>query len=145
MFKNLKSYTKIFNILIKYKSKGFSMIEIMIVLVLIGIITTLGISTLSGSLSRGKIKVAQIKAYELSRLIDFYKIQFGNYPSNDNGWNALINPPDGSAIINDIPNDPWNNQYLYIYPGIHNLNSPDIVSRGPDGIFSTDDIGNWEK
>jgi len=125
--------------------KGFSLIEIMIVLVLIGIIVSLTVTSFSNTLSRGKIKAAQIKAYELSRLLDMYKLQFNNYPKNTEGWKALINPAYGPSFLDDKPLDPWHNEYLYLFPGENNINSPDVISRGPDGIFSDDDIGNWEK
>lgn len=130
--------------LIHNKFSGFSIIEMMIVLIIIGIIATLSISTLNNALLKAKIKAAQIQAYSLSRSLSMYKLQFGEYPNEKEGWTALINPPDGIQLLDKIPVDPWQNQYIYIYPGEHNLNSPDVVSRGPDGLFSDDDIGNWE-
>jgi general secretion pathway protein G len=128
----------------KKNFNAFSIIEMMIVLVLIGIISTLSISTVTSSLAKAKIKAAHIQSYELSRLLDIYKLQFGNYPSEKEGWNNLLFPPDNIPLIKKIPMDPWDNQYIYMYPGERNLTSPDVVSRGPDGIFSQDDIGNWD-
>jgi len=129
---------------VNHKLKAFSIIEMMIVLIIIGIIATISISTVSNTLIKAKIKTAQIQSYNLTRLTNIYKLQFGSYPDEKEGWRALINPPDNIPLIDKIPVDPWNNQYVYIYPGEHNLRGPDIISRGPDGIFSDDDIGNWE-
>merc|ERR1712196_70427 len=105
----------------------------MIVLIIIGIIATISISTVSNTLVKAKIKTAQIQSYNLTRLLNIYKLQFGSYPDEKNGWLALINPPDNIPLIEKIPLDPWNNQYVYIYPGEHNLKCPDVISRGPDG------------
>jgi len=125
---------------------GFSIIEMMIVLVLIGIIATISISTVTNSLTRAKIKTAQIQSYELSRLLDIYKLQIGEYPDEKEGWQALISPSHKiTPLLSKIPQDPWKNQYIYLYPGERNLHAPDVLSRGPDGVFSEDDVGNWEE
>lgn len=138
--KVIKKYISKINI----KLHGFSIIEMMIVLIIIGIIATISISTLNNALLKAKIKAAQIQAYNLSRSLDIYKLQFGKYPDEKDGWSALVSPPDGIPLLEKIPIDPWNNQFIYLYPGEHNLSNPDIISRGPDGKFSNDDIGNWE-
>ena len=139
-------YLKIFSNYIekkKHRLKGFSIIEMMIVLVIIGIVATLSISTLTNTLSKAKIKAAQIQAHNLTRSLEMYKLQFGEFPNEKDGWNSLLNPPDGIPLIKNIPTDPWKNQFVYIYPGDHNAKIPDVLSRGPDGKFSDDDIGNW--
>ena len=123
--------------------KGFSIMEMMIVILLIAMIATISLSKLNNSFARAKIKTAQIQCRELARLLEIYKIQFGSYPDTKLGWKALVTPPDKIPLISKIPVDPWNNQYLYLYPGEHNVDGPDIISRGPDGKFSEDDIGNW--
>lgn len=140
LFKNLKKKL----LILKKNVSGFSIMEMMIVLLLIGMIATISLSKLNNSLSRAKIKTAQIQSYELSRLIDIYKLQFGQYPSQDKGWNALVNPPDNISLLKKSPLDPWKNQYLYLFPGEKNPKSFDVISRGPDGKFSDNDIGNWE-
>jgi len=140
-FNILKNHLKKSN----YRITGFSIIEMMIVLVIIGMVVTLTVSGLSNTLSKAKIKAAQIKAYNLSRTLQEYKLHFGDFPSEKEGWYALINPPDGLSYLDEVPKDPWNEDFVYIYPGDHNSNMPDILSRGPDRIFSDDDIGNWEK
>ncbi|MGB0763165.1 MAG: type II secretion system protein GspG [Acidimicrobiales bacterium] len=81
-----------------------------------------------------------------------YKLDVGNYPSSEDGLNALLHPPNGKEgrwrgpYLEEIPNDPWDRPYQYRYPGEKNINGArryDVWSWGPDGVHSGDDIGNW--
>jgi general secretion pathway protein G len=81
-----------------------------------------------------------------------YKMATGHYPTTEQGLMALIKAPTGVTNwkgpylkCSSFPLDPWKNPYHYRYPGIHNPNTYDLWSSGPDGIDGTaDDIGNWQ-
>ena len=102
-----------------------------------------------------KLEVA--KMYVNSGLpvpLEVYSMNVGSYPSSAEGLQALVTAPVGKAARwrgpyipsdkNEFLIDPWGNPYQYRYPGIHNKNSYDIWSKGPDGKDGTaDDIGNW--
>ncbi|NDV63396.1 hypothetical protein G0Q06_13100 [Puniceicoccales bacterium CK1056] len=88
--------------------------------------------------------------HSLSKPLLEFKIDVGRYPSQMEGIGILVNRPDSETHINwkgpyviEIPLDPWGNRYQYVSPGIHNPNSYDLWSLGPDGVPSDDDIGNW--
>lgn len=124
--------------------KGFSLIEIMIVLTLIALIMGgIGIYVM-GQLSKGEVSAARSQAFEIGKQLDLYRLEFGHYPSSSEGFDALINPPSGEPFMEEVPVDPWKNEYLYIYPGEKNRKKPDVRSKGPDGEENTeDDVGNW--
>lgn len=77
-----------------------------------------------------------------------YKLDVGEYPSTQEGLNALMESPNGKEerwkgpYFKDVPLDPWGNEYIYIYPGIRNPEHYDLSSLGPDGVLSDDDIQN---
>ncbi len=78
-----------------------------------------------------------------------YKLDTGNYPTSEQGLQALVTPPAGTAgrwkgpYLRELPRDPWGNPYQYRFPGQHNPGGYDIWSFGPDGVEGNDDIGNW--
>ena len=128
------------------KLPGFSLIELMIVITLIGIMMAGAAVYLMGRLSEGEIKSARTQAYELSKQFDLYRLDHGRFPSSGEGLQALVAPPKGQPYLERMPKDPWGNEFIYTFPGEKNgrLGKPDIRSKGPDGVENTpDDIGNW--
>jgi general secretion pathway protein G len=124
--------------------RGFSLLEIMVVLVLIGMVVSLITVNVMGRLDQGKIDTARSQAYELAKSVDIYKLQTGSWPSTGQGLQVLVTPPKGKPIIDQLPKDPWNNDYTVIVPGQKNPNKFDIRSKGPDAQEGTeDDVGNW--
>lgn len=124
--------------------RGFSLIEMMIVLALIGLIMAgIGVYVMN-SLAKGQVSAARSQAYEISKQLDLYRLEFGHYPSGSEGFDALVNPPRGEPYMDKVPVDPWGNEFMYIYPGEKNRKKPDIRSKGDDGLENTeDDVGNW--
>ncbi|OGQ16780.1 MAG: type II secretion system protein GspG [Deltaproteobacteria bacterium RBG_16_71_12] len=123
---------------------GFSLLEIMVVLVLIGMVVSLITVNVMGRLEQGKLDTTRSQAYELAKSVDIYKLQTGNYPSTGQGLQVLVTPPKGKPIIDQLPKDPWNNDYTLIVPGQKNPTKFDIRSKGPDAQEGTeDDVGNW--
>ena len=124
--------------------RGFSLLEIMVVLVLIGMVVSLITVNVMGRLDQGKIDTARSQAYELAKSVDIYKLHTGSWPSTGQGLQVLVTPPKGKPIIDQLPKDPWNNDYTLIVPGQKNPNKFDIRSKGPDAQEGTeDDVGNW--
>ena len=125
--------------------------EILIVIALIAGIVGLVVANLDVILGSNKEKIAEVFVSEsIKTPLMAYKINLGNYPSTEEGINALATaPPEKAArwrgpYIEKIPLDPWGNPYHYRYPGTHNTSSYDIWSDGPNGIEGDqDDIGNW--
>jgi general secretion pathway protein G len=134
--------------------KGFTLIEIMVVVIIIGILAALVIPKFAGRTEQARIAAAntQIKSLFGSAL-DMFEADNGSYPSTDQGLQALVVQPTtdpapknwkGPYLKSDIPLDPWGKPYVYSYPGTHNANGYDIYSFGPDGQEGTDDdITNW--
>lgn len=123
---------------------GFSLIEIMIVLTLIALIMAgIGVYVM-GQLSKGEISATRSQAYEISKQLDLFRLEFGHYPSASEGFDALVNPPRGEPYMDKVPVDRWGNEFMYVYPGEKNKSKPDVHSKGPDGVENTeDDVGNW--
>lgn len=121
--------------------KGFTLVEILIVLALIGIIAGLAMSNLGEIFGGGKVKAAQTwlnstgEAYVTS-----YFALVGEYPKS---LADLKSPPPGTPAFvkraSDLQ-DPWGKEYIYQYPGTHNPGSFDISTTAPDGTV----IGNWD-
>ncbi len=131
--------------LAKKMSRAFSLIEILIVLVLMTLIMTAVGVTLMNQLYSGQESVAKTQAYDISKALDIYRLRYGRYPTQTEGLEALVNPPkNGDPIMEELPEDPWNNKYQYRNPGTHNKNRPDVFSLGRDGTEgAANEIGNW--
>ncbi len=134
------------------KNKGFTLIELMLVVIIIGILVSMVVPRIAGRSKQAKIAAAKadINA-NLSTVLDMYELDNGTYPSTEQGLKALMTKP-GSAPVPDswngpyvkkIPLDPWERLYVYRSPGLHNQDY-DLSSLGPDGIESADDITNWQ-
>lgn len=131
---------------------GYTLMEMLLVLGIIGLLLGLGVYSMTGVLGdadEGKAK-ADIKNFDANLIR--YKTKAGIYPTTEQGLKALVErPSSGPAPRSWKPflkeaalTDPWSNPYHYRYPGKHNPESYDIYSWGPDLKEGTeDDIGNW--
>lgn len=137
----IKSYKKIF----KSSMRGFSLIEIMVVVTLLGILMAFGTVYFMGYLQEGKEKSARSQAYEIAKALDLYRVKFNSYPSTSEGLEVLANPPSGQPVMEKVPKDPWGFEYNYANPGVHNPRGVDVWSNGPTGQAEDgEEIGNWE-
>ncbi len=127
----------------------------MIALAILGLLVGLSVSNFSGIFDGAQISTAKLFVNESIKLpLTSYRIAMGDYPSTADGLHALIAPPANRAeqwhgpYLADgiVPLDPWQEPYIYQYPGTHNKTGYDIFSKGPDKIEGTkDDIGNWKE
>lgn len=136
------------------KQKGFTLIEIMVVVIIIGVLAALVIPRFAGRTEQARKAAAKTQIDSLfSSALDMYEADNGNYPSTEQGLQALRVQPTtdpvpknwkGPYLKKDVPVDPWGNVYVYTYPGTHNPSGYDLYSLGPDGQDGTDDdIANW--
>lgn len=130
------------------------MIELMIVVIIIAALAGMVVPRLSGRSEQAKVNVAKADiSSNIAMALKLYDLDNGNFPSIEQGLNALLTKPSSNPIplnwngpyLEKRPLDPWNNLYRYRCPGVHNPTSYDLYSLGKDGIEGTgDDIGNWE-
>lgn len=128
---------------------GFTLIEILLVVVIIGILAGLVVPNLVGRGEEARIKAAEADIYGgLSAALDLYELDTGSYP--DKLEDLVIDPGSASSwrgpyIKKGVPKDPWGNPYQYKRPGQNNASSYDLSSSGPDQQANTkDDITNWD-
>jgi general secretion pathway protein G len=119
-------------------SAGFTLIEMLVVLVIIGLIMGLVGPRVLTYLTDARVKAAKLQIEALSSALDLYFLDTGRYPSSSEGLEALVRKPGNIDVWNgpylkggQVPQDPWKNEYLYRAPG---QNSPfEIMSLGADG------------
>ena len=134
----------------QFKQRGFTLIEIMVVVVIIGILVAAVAPKILSRPEQARIAKAKLDISSLENAFEMYKADNYQYPSTDQGIEALVTKPSGSpqprnynkgGYIKKLPKDPWGKEYVYLNPGIHA--EIDIYSFGPDQQPSDDDIGNW--
>ncbi|MGB5444781.1 MAG: type II secretion system major pseudopilin GspG [Psychromonas sp.] len=133
------------------KQQGFTLLEIMVVIVILGILASLVVPNLMGNKDKADRQKVVSDVIALENALDMYRLDNSNYPSTDQGLNALVSEPSGDpaprnyrdgGYIRRLPQDPWGNDYALISPGTQG--TIDVFSVGPDGEEGTDDdIGNW--
>jgi general secretion pathway protein G len=117
---------------------GFTLVEILVVITIIGLIMGLVGPRVLGYLSDSKVKTARIQIQGFSAALDLYYLDSGRYPSASEGLAALVQKPEGAVAWNGpylkgtaVPNDPWGRPYVYRVPG--RQGAYEIVSLGQDG------------
>ncbi|MFD2165441.1 type II secretion system major pseudopilin GspG [Thalassotalea euphylliae] len=133
------------------RQSGFTLLEVMVVIVILGILASMVVPNLMGSQERANVQKAVSDVTALETSLSMYKMDNYNYPTTEQGLEALVNETDIEPLprrfpeegyIKRLPNDPWGNEYQLLNPGENG--KIDIFSMGPDGEAGTDDdIGNW--
>ena len=138
------------NIVHKTNSRrGFTLTELMLVVVIIGILAALVIPKIAGNSERARVTAATADINGgIKSALGQYEIDNGFYPKSLQ--DLLVQPSNAKnwhgPYLDKLPVDPWGNPYIYYFPGKHNQTSYDLLSVGPDGKEGTDDdVVNWTK
>ncbi len=134
--------------------KGFTLIEIMIVVIIIAALAAMVVPRFAGRTEQAKKAIVQADINSnIGMALKLYELDNGRFPTTQEGLNALLSKPSSASSANwngpyleKKPIDPWHNPYRYKYPGAHNKSGYDLYSSGADSSEGTDDdIGNWEQ
>jgi general secretion pathway protein G len=132
------------------KKRGFSLIEIMVVVVILGILASIVVPKIMSRPDEARIVKAKQDVLAIQNALDLYKLDNSNYPTTDQGLVALVEKPSANPIPNNwkqylksVPKDPWGREYLYLNPGQHG--EVDVFTFGPSGQpGDKGEIGNWD-
>jgi len=129
---------------------GFTLVEMLLVLVIIGVLAAIVIPKIAGRGEDARIQAAKTQISSFGTALDMFEVDNGYYPKGKDGLNDLLQSPrdatnwKGPYLKSEIPLDPWNNAYIYECPGKHNTSGYDISSAGPDGrAGNEDDLTSW--
>jgi general secretion pathway protein G len=135
------------------KRHGFTLIEVLVVISIIVLLAGLTIGKMTNIFSESQTKVAGLFVNQTIKTPLFaYRMSMGNYPTTEEGLQALVTAPGNKADRwrgpyidgNTVPKDPWGEPYMYKNPGTHNKDGYDVWSKGPHSTDGADDnIGNW--
>ena len=141
----------------KKDSRGFTLIEIMVVIIILGILAVYIGPKIMGRPEEARRTKAKVDISALETALKLYKLDNGVYPSTEQGLQALVEKPESGAVPtkwrdggyldkNKVPRDPWGNDFVYLSPGVHG--DFDIISYGSDGVPGGEgqnmDVNNWE-
>jgi general secretion pathway protein G len=134
-------------------ARGFTLIELMVVLVIIGVLAALIVPNVLDRTDDARVTAAKTDISNLSQALKLYKLDNQRYPVAAQGLQALVAkpatdpvPPNWKPYLDKLPNDPWGRPYQYLNPGIKG--EVDVLSLGADGQAGGDgknaDIGSWQ-
>ena len=121
-------------------SRGFTLIEIMVVMVILGLLVAIVAPNIMGRSDQARVTVAETQLSNIANALDLYRLDNGHYPSTQQGLEALVHRPSGTpepgnwnpeGYMKAVPEDPWGNDYQYVSPGAEQ--PYDLYSYGSDG------------
>ena len=132
---------------------GFTLIELMVVLVIIGVLAALIVPNVLDRADDARVTAARTDVNNLMQALKLYKLDNQRYPTTEQGLQALVarptagpTPPNWKPYVEKLPQDPWNNPYQYLNPGVKG--EIDVMSFGADGQPGGEgknaDIGSWQ-
>ena len=135
------------------KTAGFTLVEIMVVVVILGILAVLIVPRVLGRSDEARQAAAKHDIATIMQSLKLYRLDNGRYPTNDQGLQALVSKPTSAPApsnwkpyLDKVPKDPWGNTYQYLSPGVHG--EVDVFSLGadnqPGGTGADLDIGSWQ-
>jgi len=138
------------------EQQGFTLIEIMVVVVILGILAAIIVPRFLSRPDEAKVTKAKVDIKGLEETLGLFKLDNGFYPSTEQGLKALVEKPTKGRIpskfpaggyLKKVPADPWNNPYVFLSPGLHNQDF-DLISYGADGQPGGEDfdadINSWQ-
>ncbi|HWJ95062.1 MAG TPA: type II secretion system major pseudopilin GspG [Telluria sp.] len=136
--------------------RGFTLVEIMVVVVIIGILGALVVPKLLGRTGESRVTAAKVDISTLMQALKLYKLDNQRYPTTEQGLQSLIQKPTtgpaangwkAGGYVEKLPKDPWGNPYQYLSPGVHG--EVDVFSFGADGqaggTGEDADVGSWDQ
>jgi general secretion pathway protein G len=141
----------------KIDNRGFTLIELMVVIVILGILAGLVVPRIMGRPEEARQLKAKVQIESFVTALKLYKLDNGVYPDTEQGLQALVEAPETGTVPknwrkggylekNKVPKDPWGNDFVYLSPGVYD--EFDITSYGADGVQGGEDknqdINSWE-
>ena len=137
--------------------RGFTLIEIMVVVVIIGVLGAIVVPQFMSRPDQAKVTAARIDIQAIATALEMYRLDNAHYPSTQQGLEALVKRPSGLPVargwnpqgyLKSMPVDPWNTPYQYLNPGVRSVDGTyDLYSLGADGVAGGEgfaaEIGNW--
>lgn len=136
-------------------ARGFTLIEMMVVMLIIGVMAAMIVPNLMDKGEQAKVTAAKADIATIMQSLNLYKLDNSRYPTTEQGLQALVSKPTAGPTANGwktggylpkLPKDPWGNPYQYLSPGVHG--EVDVFSLGadgqPGGTGNDADIGSWE-
>lgn len=135
-------------------TRGFTLVEIMVVVVIIGILAVLVVPRVVGRSDDARIAAAKHDVATIQQSLKLYRLDNGRYPTSEQGLQALVAKPQSAPVptnwrqyLDKLPKDPWGKEYQYLNPGVHG--EVDVFSLGADGApggsgGADADIGSWQ-
>ena len=136
-------------------SRGFTLIEVMVVIVILGVLAALIVPKVMGRPDEARITAARQDIASITQALKLYRLDNMRYPTTEQGLQALVKQPTtppipqnwkGNGYLERMPKDPWGQPYQYLQPGLHS--EIDVLSLGADGApggeGSDADIGSWD-
>ena len=136
----------------RVRSNGFTLIEVMVVIVILGVLAALIVPKIMGRPDEARVVAARQDIATIMQALKLYKLDNRRYPSAAQGLNALVTKPTTEPVpenwksyLEKIPQDPWSSPYQYLNPGLHG--DVDVLSYGADGKPGGEgidaDVGSW--
>ncbi|MEO0882953.1 MAG: type II secretion system major pseudopilin GspG [Pseudomonadota bacterium] len=140
------------------KEEGFTLTEIMVVVFIIGLLSTVILVNVFGASTDAQLKTARANVSALTQSLERYRLAMYSYPTESQGLDALVDAPAGldnpalypqGGFIQQLPSDPWGRNYQYVIPAERSRFAYDVFSLGADGQPGGEgenaDIGNWDQ
>jgi general secretion pathway protein G len=138
------------------RAKGFTLIEIMVVIVILGILAALVVPKVMGRADDARVTAVRTELAQIMQALNLYRLDNSRYPTQEQGLQALVSKPGAGPIppnwraggyLSKLPVDPWKNPYQFLSPGVHGQ-EVEVFSYGadgqPQGSGIDADIGSWE-